>query len=681
MLRAKILIIRNVLSMLLLTLMINSTIDAQWTTDNNVSWGSTTYDILFPSNEDRTVSIGGPFGLQYKFSVREDDKQFAVFENEGTGAVPVFVVDQSKVGLGDLPFSATTGSALNIDDKLHVFGRGRIQDSDPYLNFEFSDGTGGKAGFRFLNQNAGFTTAPFASILIDQNTDDLTFDMPEDIHFDFLSSTMTLDGFALETSVLQTKWKTSSGDNRARLSFGFGNMLQFGNDIDADVQFVQNGNPIITLDTENNVGVGQAEPLSRLHVNGDMRIEDGNGNLDFYNTSGENLGYIRARADHTGVGHLDSADVRIATNGQFRFYVKGNGSVGVGRMTPEQKLDVNGAIKIDNTNNEVAGSIRFRDTDFEGYDGTEWKSLTDSGASNLWSENAIGDLFTFNRVGIGTQSVGAQLAVAGNMSFKNETTYINFVDANSATTFSRIIADSTDLNLSTLDGRPLLLSTNNTPRVRVTGDGNVIIGWGPSVLQKLSVDGAIRIGDTALEIGGSIRFDGTDFEGYDGTEWKSLTDSGSSGSGPWSTNGGGDIFFNDGASVGIGTSDPVATLHVEGLIAVSEGIIHPSDIRLKEDITPIDDALEIIKQLKPKTYSFKNELVETIGLSEQTQYGLIAQDVEKVLPEIVYGELALNADDNEQYKAIDYDQLVPILIEAVKNLEQQVQQLKAEKSK
>lgn len=60
------------------------------------------------------------------------------------------------------------------------------------------------------------------------------------------------------------------------------------------------------------------------------------------------------------------------------------GNVGIGTVSPGAKLDVAGKIKVSNdTSAPQAGNIRWTGTDFEGYDGTEWKSLTSGGGASL----------------------------------------------------------------------------------------------------------------------------------------------------------------------------------------------------------------------------------------------------------------------------------------------------------
>lgn len=61
----------------------------------------------------------------------------------------------------------------------------------------------------------------------------------------------------------------------------------------------------------------------------------------------------------------------------------------------------------------------------------------------------------------------------------------------------------------------------------------------------------------------------------------------------------------------------------------------PSDINLKENIDSITNAMNIINQLKPKTFDFKTSAYPQMGLNTRKQYGFIAQEVETILPELV----------------------------------------------
>jgi len=117
--------------------------------------------------------------------------------------------------------------------------------------------------------------------------------------------------------------------------------------------------------------------------------------------------------------------------------------------------------------------------------------------------------------------------------------------------------------------------------------------------------------------------------------------------------------------VGIGTSTPGYVFQVkisgsyEGHVTSTGTWASSSDVRFKKNITPIANSLEYIKNLNPVRFDMKNEEDSKTG----NHFGFIAQEMEKVLPELV-------GTDNEGMKSIEYATLTSILAGAVK--EQQV---------
>ena len=107
--------------------------------------------------------------------------------------------------------------------------------------------------------------------------------------------------------------------------------------------------------------------------------------------------------------------------------------------------------------------------------------------------------------------------------------------------------------------------------------------------------------------------------------------------------------------------------HADGnIIAYSTSI---SDERLKEDIVGIEDALDKVNTLDGCTFKYKAD--------GKVSAGVIAQQVEKVLPEAVVETKLLKVDDGNEYKVVNYDALHGLLIEAVKELTKRVEKLEA----
>ena len=141
-------------------------------------------------------------------------------------------------------------------------------------------------------------------------------------------------------------------------------------------------------------------------------------------------------------------------------------------------------------------------------------------------------------------------------------------------------------------------------------------------------------------------------------------------------------------NVGIGTNSPAQKLHVIGeIIATNKITSFYSDERLKTDIELIPEPLNIIEQLNGFYYK-ANELAESFGMkTNKKEIGLSAQEVNKVLPELV--DLApfdtiRDENDNivsksgENYLTISYERLMPVIVESIKKLNNEIKLLKEE---
>jgi septal ring factor EnvC (AmiA/AmiB activator) len=119
----------------------------------------------------------------------------------------------------------------------------------------------------------------------------------------------------------------------------------------------------------------------------------------------------------------------------------------------------------------------------------------------------------------------------------------------------------------------------------------------------------------------------------------------------------------------------------EGYILATNNITSLySDKRLKENIKNIDDSIEKIQSMTG-VYFTQNKLAEKFGYNNyKKQIGLIAQQISAVFPEAV-STAPFDADDTgnsksgENYLTINYDKLVPLLVEAIKEQQKEIRQL------
>ena len=122
------------------------------------------------------------------------------------------------------------------------------------------------------------------------------------------------------------------------------------------------------------------------------------------------------------------------------------------------------------------------------------------------------------------------------------------------------------------------------------------------------------------------------------------------------------------ASIGVG----MAASGTSGRIDAANDVVafSTSDIRLKENIKPIENALDKISKISGNTYDWKSELKDVHGY-DGSDVGVIAQEIEAVLPQLVQ-------DRDNGYKAVKYDKLVALLIEGIKEQQTQIHNLTLE---
>ena len=303
-------------------------------------------------------------------------------------------------------------------------------------------------------------------------------------------------------------------------------------------------------------------------------------------------------------GNIDaspSGGAFIRTNGFNRISVLHNGNVGIGTINPKAKLDVLGNMYA-STTIQAEGSIDL---------------LGDTFALASLYKNADGGAFIARTV-LGAQTAvlrsypsgGYQLELlAGGIKMKGALTGGTFGEFSGRVTVGYLVSDGEVTSYS-------LSGVRQTPQAGV----NLL-----SDLDDVNIDGA-QVGDV-LQLEGGV--------------WKSK---------PKPT-----FATLEGVP---NTFEPTAHNHVGSTYNVS-------DERLKQNIEPLTNGLELILSMKPVNYGWKDEAISLFNLDKAYSCGLIAQELELLLPDVV-GQI------NEQYKGVNYVELVPYLIGAVKQLHENI---------
>ena len=199
-------------------------------------------------------------------------------------------------------------------------------------------------------------------------------------------------------------------------------------------------------------------------------------------------------------------------------------------------------------------------------------------------------------------------------------------------------------------------STSFTEKVRIKGNGNVGIG-NNNPTRPLSFPASL--GEKILLYPGGVGETGI---GVYGNELRLHAD-------------------NPAAKVSFGTQDNAgnysenALAQRNGIYAFSvlgslwvNGTTYASDERFKQNITAIQSPLQKLMQLNGVEYEMKVSEFPKNHFQPGRQMGLLAQNVEKVVPEAV--------NELDGYKGVDYARLVPLLIESIKELKKEIEELK-----
>lgn len=142
----------------------------------------------------------------------------------------------------------------------------------------------------------------------------------------------------------------------------------------------------------------------------------------------------------------------------------------------------------------------------------------------------------------------------------------------------------------------------------------------------------------------------------------------SSSSSPFATTNPNQFLVRSSGGVGINTNDPAGfALKVAGTVSCTS-LTQTSDARCKQSVGTLDDALVNILKLRGVSYDWIRNDDQREAVPDGRQIGFIAQEVEQVLPELV-------STDTNGFKSVAYANVVPVLVEAIKAQQEQINQL------
>jgi hypothetical protein len=354
--------------------------------------------------------------------------------------------------------------------------------------------------------------------------------------------------------------------------------------------------------------------------------------------------------------------IDCVTNGAVTAYYDGSAKL----ATTSTGIDVTGTVTADGltasntTQNDAIGIAQVVNTTADdvssstmtvkNHSGTgqfmQWRTFGMRIGSRIITNNGVGDVaftvgndseamrLTSTGLGIGTSSPATSLHV--NSGANGEILRIQGADA-------QLRIDNSTANVMNINssgsGDSLTLSTNDTERMRIDSSGNLLVGT-TDVLPNNLLSSKLHVLQSSQGHCASFKTDSNS-----GFAAAAFSRNGSNGSAC-------EFLYN-----------PTTTVGSIGVTSSATSYNTSSDQRLKENIADADDAGSKIDAIQVRQYDWKAD-------GSHQDYGMIAQELQAVVPEAVSGDA-----DSEEMMGVDYSKLVPMLIKEIQSLRNRVAQL------
>ena len=411
----------------------------------------------------------------------------------------------------------------------------------------------------------------------------------------------------------------------------------------------------MTVSSGGKVGIGTTTPVTKLEVNDLMRVTKALSSNPTWPSAGQGLEL--AYDSDINRGYIQVFD--RATSSWGELYL-GDGKVGIGTTAPAGKLTIR---------NPGSDSIVLEDTANDG--SRPGIQFTNNDLMVIHGDDSSNENFHFYSTFSNTRTNDAVLGIHG--------------DTGGTTSWGKTLTlthDGSDGIIATDTGDLLLLPSSSR------------VGIGPSATNPtellsirwdahdayMSVDSGLNGGNSS---GYRWREAGTQKWGLIYETWRGDADerlvlvNGTSGS-PYDLmtfreNNVVTIWDNTGgATAADWPRDGTFRLQIGGQ-AHATAWSTASDTRIKKDVHVINGALDKVMGLKGVSFKYRNDEYPNLQFDDNIHIGFIAQDVEKVIPELV-----INSNTPNGLKSLDYGRFTPLLVEAIKEQQKQINDLKAQ---
>jgi hypothetical protein len=440
--------------------------------------------------------------------------------------------------------------------------------------------------------------------------------------------------------------------------------------------------------------------------------------ISFRDSNNSEYAYFGSVTWKNAVGLYSWKPIWFNVNGATTLMLNASGNVGVGTETPWAKLEVAGQVKITG-GSPWAGKVLTSDAN-----GLATWQTPSGGSSSQWTTNGSNISFTWSNVGIWTSSITAKLDVKGGSFQVIDSTnfdawktaiirwYGNFYSNGSAVTSS--VFDATlDSEVWWLNGDSQAIKWTANCMWNTNGHCWSLYGWhfilndkspdnsnnrylydGAGIFAEYtnnSVEPSRSAWYSSLSAGKFVFKNLTSVTIPEKAMWVQVATPINSAAGTinnyygvyvdnvnvsWITNK--YAFYYNGSSpfvvtgngdMGVGIITPSYKLHVNWT-AWGTSWTNTSDMRLKKNIETLPaSSLETLSLVRPVSFDWKDSKDEYM---KTRQYGFIAQEVEKVYPNLV-----TTANDEMKTKSVNYDGFIPLLVSSVQELQKENAELRA----